>query len=166
MNEHGECRKRSLVHQNISLFTDKEKDKMMYCPKCKEPIGEDVDICPFCRHKITDYERVLIEKARREEEEKAADEENYKADTVGKVRVICFVAMMVMVLIITIVFFILMGLDHMKEAVGVIIGGYVFIGMMFFYLVFAKKINDCPHCGGFLYKNFGTRCQWCGKRIR
>ena len=145
---------------------DEEEEKMMYCPKCRESLGDDIKICPFCRHKITDYERKLIEDARRKEEEKALEEENYKAETVGRVRVICFIALLSIGLIVLFTFFILMHLDRMQQAVAVLTGGYVFLGLMVLYLIFVKKINDCPHCGRFLYRNYGTNCQWCGKRIR
>lgn len=154
------------MHDPFTGLCDKEEEKMMYCPKCREAIGDDINICPFCRHKITDHERQLIEKARREEEEKAREEEDYKAETVGKIRIICFIALAAIGLVVLIIFFILMNLGRMQQAVAILTGAYVFLGMMTLYLIFVKKINDCPHCGKFLYRNYGTNCQWCGKRIR
>ncbi|MCR5740167.1 MAG: hypothetical protein K6G43_10170 [Lachnospiraceae bacterium] len=139
---------------------------MMYCPKCREAVGEDIRICPFCRHKITDYERELIEKARLKEEEDARAEEDYKAETVGRVRVICFVVMIALGLIVFVIFCILMYQGNIDRAIGVLIGGYVFLGLMDLYLILGKRINDCPHCGKYLHLNYGTQCQWCGKRIR
>ncbi len=40
---------------------------MIKCPNCKEAIGDDITTCPFCRHEITDHERILIEKELKEE---------------------------------------------------------------------------------------------------
>ena len=52
---------------------------MFDCPNCKEALGDDIQICPFCRHEINDHERVLIEKARREEARNASAEERARA---------------------------------------------------------------------------------------
>ena len=53
---------------------------MLKCPKCKEPIGDNLETCPICFHKITDHERVLMMKARDKEMDKENEDEMRAAD--------------------------------------------------------------------------------------
>ena len=61
---------------------------MIYCPKCKESLGDNITTCPFCFYEITDYERVLIAKEQREEDEKTLHEEILKAEEFSSLRTI------------------------------------------------------------------------------
>lgn len=139
---------------------------MVHCPKCKEALGDNVTVCPFCRHEITDHERVLITKAKREEEEGFRYEETVRAEAFAILRRIWGLSSVVYMVILYLVFSILLYSDHAVASFRVFFGGMIFFLIMTAYLIFVKKANNCPHCGHYLFRNWGTNCQWCGGRIR
>lgn len=146
------------------IFT--EGNAMIHCPKCKEALGDNITVCPFCRHEITDYERVLIAKEQREEEEDIRYEEMVRAEAFAMLRRIWGLGSVVYLVILYLVFSILLYSDHAVASFRVFFGGLFFFLFMTAYLIFVKKANSCPHCGKYLFRNWGTNCQWCGGRIR
>ena len=139
---------------------------MIHCPKCKEALGDNITVCPFCRHEITDHERVLIAKAQREEEDEFRYEETVRAEAFAMLRRIWVLGSVVYMVILYLVFSILLYSDHAVASFRVFSGGVIFFLIMTAYLIFVKKANNCPHCGHYLFRNYGTNCQWCGGRIR
>ncbi|MCR5619890.1 MAG: hypothetical protein K6F65_07285 [Lachnospiraceae bacterium] len=139
---------------------------MFDCPNCKEALGDDIRICPFCRHELTSDERYLIEKTRREEAQKVSAEESRITAEFSSLRAIWMLGTVALCLLIMVVFSFLMFVDLVYAGLVVFIVGMVllFIASVVF-LVFLRA-NCCPHCGKFLFRNFGTQCQWCGKSIR
>ena len=61
---------------------------MINCPNCRELIGDDIGICPFCRHEITAEERLQIERQKREEEQSASAEESIRTGEFSALRII------------------------------------------------------------------------------
>ena len=139
---------------------------MIYCPKCKESLGDNITTCPFCFYEITDYERVLIAKEQREEDEKTLHEEILKAEEFSSLRTIWILGTIIFVIVFYLVFIILLFADLTKAALAVFTIGTVFTAIMSLYLILVMKVNNCPHCGRYLFRNWGPYCQWCSGRIR
>ena len=139
---------------------------MIYCPKCKESLGDNITTCPFCFHEITDYERVLIAKEQRKEEDDAHYEEIMKAEAYAKIRLVCMLGAAVYLVVLFLIFSILMYAGLLMPAFTVFSVGMIFYLLMSAYLILIKRINNCPHCGKYLFRNWGTNCQWCGGIIR
>ena len=146
------------------IFT--EGNAMIHCPKCKEALGDNITVCPFCRHEITDYERVLIAKEQREEEEDIRYEEMVRAEAFAMIRNIWMLGSVVFLVLLYILFSIIMYSEHVETAFMILAGGLIFFGILELYAIFVKQVNTCPHCGKYLFRNWGTNCQWCGGRIR
>ena len=139
---------------------------MIYCPKCKESLGDNITTCPFCFHEITDHERVLIAKEQRKEQDEWNYEEAVKAEAFSMIRTIWILGSVVYLVILYVVFSILLYADLAQASFTVFFVGVVFYLIMTAYLILVKQINNCPHCGKYLFRNHGTNCQWCGGRIR
>ena len=139
---------------------------MIHCPKCKEALGDNITTCPFCFHEITDHERVLIAKEQREEEDDFRYEESVRAEAFSMLRRIWIMGSVVYMILLYVIFSILLYSDHAAASFNVFFGGLLFYLIMTAYLIFVKKVNNCPHCGAFMFRNYGTNCQWCGGRIR
>ena len=139
---------------------------MIYCPKCKESLGENITTCPFCFHVITDHERVLIAKEQRKEEDDARYEELKKSEAFSMIRTACMLGAVVYLVLLFLVFSILMYAGLLMPAFTVFSVGMIFYLLMSAYLILIKRINNCPHCGRYMFKNWGTNCQWCGGVIR
>ena len=139
---------------------------MFDCPNCKEALGDDIQICPFCRHEITDHERVLIEKARREEARNASAEESSRASEFSSLRLLWQMVTVAIAVLTIIVFNILLFADFVMAALVVLIAGLTLLVIENVYFQVFKKANSCPHCGGYLFRSHGTMCQWCGGKIR
>lgn len=139
---------------------------MIHCPKCKESLGDDIMTCPFCFHEITDYERLLIAKQQREEEDEARYDEIMRCEERSKIRMIWMLGTIAFLIVLFLVFTILLFAELAKAALAVFTIGIAFFAIMTLYLLFVMKVNNCPHCGRYLFKNLGTNCQWCGGRIR
>ena len=139
---------------------------MIYCPKCKESLGDNITTCPFCFHEITDYERVLIAKEQRKEEDDAHYEEIIKAEAYARIRLVCMLGAAVYLVVLFLIFSILMYAGLLMPAFTMFSVGMIFYLLMSAYLILIKRINNCPHCGKYLFRNWGTNCQWCGGIIR
>ncbi|MBO7355609.1 MAG: hypothetical protein ILP17_01205 [Lachnospiraceae bacterium] len=139
---------------------------MIHCPNCNETIGDDVVICPFCRHEITGDERLQIEQQKREEEREADREESIKAGEFSSLRIIWQFTFIVVTILAAGIYVALMSRDHVQAGLVALIAGLVIILGLNVYFLLIKKANSCPHCGKFLWRNLGTQCQWCGRKIR
>jgi hypothetical protein len=139
---------------------------MIFCPKCKESLGDNITTCPFCFHEITDYERVLIAKKQREEEDEARYDEIIRCEEFSKMRMIWMLGTIISAILFYLVFTILLFAELTEAALAVFTIGTGFIAVMSLYLILIKKVNNCPHCGKYLFRNWGPYCQWCSGRIR
>lgn len=138
---------------------------MFECPNCKETLGDDIDICPFCRHEITTEEHLQIERQKREEEQKASAEESIRTGEFSSLRIIWQACMIGTAVLAFAIYGILLYRDPVAGLVALIAGIVLLLGVNVYFLVF-KKANCCPHCGKYLFRNWGTQCQWCGRSIR
>lgn len=139
---------------------------MIRCPKCKEPLGDDIMTCPFCFHEITDYERLLIAKEQREEEDQAHYDEIIRGEEYFRIRMIWLLGTVAFLIVFFLAFIILLFAELTWAALAVLSIGFVVYAVITLYLIFFMKVNNCPHCGKYLFRNWGTNCQWCGGRIR
>ncbi len=139
---------------------------MINCPNCKELIGDDIGICPFCRHEITAEERLQIERQKREEEQSASAEESIRTGEFSSLRIIWQVIHIGTTILVFVIWTILLARNLMLHALVELIAGIVIILGVNVYFLLVKKANSCPHCGKYLWRNWGTQCQWCGRSIR
>lgn len=139
---------------------------MINCPKCNESLGDDIRICPFCRHELTDEERLLIEKAKHEEARELSREEAARTEKAAVARLKFWLLLAGILILTMIAMIILNSLELYMAGVIVFVAGLVSSFLIAAFMVLVKKVNNCPHCGGFLFRNWGTNCQWCGKQIR
>lgn len=138
---------------------------MISCPKCNESLGDDIKLCPFCRYEFTVEDLLLIEKAKQEEareQSRAESERTEKFDALRLFFVIVSVGLGALILISS---FILLSLELEMASVVVSVCGMILLILFSVFMLIFKKANNCPHCGRYLYQNWGTNCQWCGKRI-
>ena len=143
---------------------------MISCPKCKELLAEDIKICPFCRHEITDHERVLITKALSEERRKASSEEEKLINDRGAKRMLWLaftVGFIILMFILLMVFCTspLMNQPFAYKACAGIVAVTGFGGMLSSALWVFTPISRCPHCNSYLFHPFGSYCHRCGGRI-
>ena len=139
---------------------------MIRCPKCKESLGDNITTCPFCFHEITDYERLLIAKQQREEEDEARYDEIIRGEEYFRIRMIWLLGTVAFLIVFFLAFIILLFAELTWAALAVLSIGFVVYAVITLYLIFVMKVNNCPHCGKYLFRNWGTNCQWCGGRIR
>jgi len=122
--------------------------------------------CPFCFHEITDYERLLIAKEQREEEDQAHYDEIIRGEEYFRIRMIWLLGTVAFLIVFFLAFIILLFAELTWAALAVLSIGFVVYAVITLYLIFVMKVNNCPHCGKYLFRNWGTNCQWCGGRIR
>ncbi len=139
---------------------------MIYCPKCKESLGDNITTCPFCFHEITDHERLLIAKVQREEEDRVHYDEIIRGEEYFRIRMIWLLGTVAFLIVFFLAFIILLFAELTWAALAVLSIGFVVYAVITLYLIFVMKVNNCPHCGKYLFRNWGTNCQWCGGRIR
>ena len=139
---------------------------MIRCPKCKESLGDNITKCPFCFHEITDHERLLIAKEQREEEDQVLYEEIIRGEEFFRIRMIWMLGTVAFLIVFYLAFIILLFAELTEAALAVLSIGFVVYAVITLYLIFVMKVNNCPHCGKYLFRNWGTNCQWCGGRIR
>ena len=146
---------------------------MIKCPNCKEAIGDDISTCPFCRHEITDHERMLIEKELKEELLSSRTEMSEEVAEWSARRKRWVIISLVLILVFGLSALLIIALpfdDHMTQ-------GYIFlvliilafaVSMISWLLGFFTHLNRCPHCGRYLYRQSAFRteyCRFCGNRI-
>ena len=118
--------------------------------------------CPFCRHEISSAERLQAEKDIRDEEEKENREMLIKIQAAARARKICIACMVIYMILYIIVagFLGLMGLNYAFAMVCIV--GVILFAAINAFIIFFTKIFACPHCGRFLYRNYGPYCHRCG----
>ncbi|MCR5739207.1 MAG: hypothetical protein K6G43_05270 [Lachnospiraceae bacterium] len=138
---------------------------MIKCPKCKELIGDTVETCPMCFHKMTAHERILMEKESRAELEQETEEMIKETEEALRRRTIWIIINVVCVVLLMILLIIAVSVRS-NVMISVAIAGYVAVVVYDLILIFGLGVNNCPHCGRYLYRNYGECCQWCGNRVR
>ncbi len=139
---------------------------MINCPKCNESLGDNVLICPFCRHEFTDEERLVISKAKLEEAQNRSAEEYKRGSDFSYLRLIWQLGTIAIAVLTILAFNILKFADLSQAALVVLIVGFALLLIENVYFLLIKKANNCPHCGGYLSQSYGNKCQWCGGKIR
>ena len=138
---------------------------MKICPKCRESIGETLQVCPLCNYQFTKEDNIRFFK---EKEELEYGEAKYLEDLRAKrakMRVIYSLVMM--------------GLYILPMIIGGTIS--IFTENVNFYVVFAVIglvsgfavmitgiVNGafrCPFCDRILFRNYGKHCTHCGKQL-
>ena len=138
---------------------------MKICPKCKESIGDELAVCPFCKYQFSKEEIERVKKERQEAEDSAARHIEEKRAKRAKMRVIFSVVMMCFYII---PFPIGGALVSLTGNLNFIIG-FAIAGMIAGTAVMLAGIIGgafrCPYCESILFKNYGKHCVNCGKQL-
>ena len=138
---------------------------MRICPKCKESVGEELKVCPFCNYRFTAEDDEILKKEKEELEHGVSKQLEELRAKRAKMRVIYFLVMMLAIF----VPFLLGGalamimniFDIFKYSAiaGIVLGTAVLI---------AGILNGafrCPYCDRVLFRNYGKYCSHCGKQL-
>ena len=138
---------------------------MVQCPKCKEAIGDNLTICPLCRHEFTQAEKGEMAKEIRETEEKLRNAEkemllkfNQKRSLLNTLLVIAFISLIAVPFL---------TYSITKSITGLIIA-FAVVCIMFIAVIVTGIVSRaffCPYCDTLLFRNYGDHCTHCGKKI-
>ena len=138
---------------------------MKICPKCKESIGDELEVCPFCKYQFSKEEIERVKKEKQEAEDRAARNIEEKRAKRAKMRVIFSVVMMCFYIIP----FPIGGLlaKFTGELAFLIIFAYAgaFLGTAVMIAGIIGGAFRCPYCESILFKNYGKHCVNCGKQL-
>ncbi|MBO4346537.1 MAG: hypothetical protein J5840_02735 [Lachnospiraceae bacterium] len=138
---------------------------MKTCPKCNEMIGDNIKICPMCKHEFTMDENSEFVKEKEEREKAEYDHfEAIRAQRAKMRRILSIIAIASLVVggISGAILTSITG-DMLYVAVLTSAGIAVEIIVMIYGIV--GGAFRCPYCEGLLYRNYGKHCMHCGKRL-
>ncbi|MBP5413651.1 MAG: hypothetical protein ILN61_00165 [Lachnospiraceae bacterium] len=137
---------------------------MINCPKCNEPIGEDLTSCPMCGYGFTEEDIANIRKTISERESKEYQYRKELIETSVKKRrkyglfylaciVLMFVGMYLTLSTKNAIYASILAPVGMIAAISSLIIGHI------------NGTLCCPYCGASLYRNNRKYCSYCGKRL-
>ena len=136
---------------------------MKQCPRCKELIGDTLEVCPICHTEFTEKQLAEMKKAIETAEVQQLIRERQKLVRFHKKRVIMGWLMFsgIGLIILSPFFF-----PYVKAiGFGLLIGGFVLsIGGLIYGLI--SGATNCPYCEALLFRNYGDHCAYCGKKYR
>ena len=137
---------------------------MKQCPRCKEIIGDALEVCPICHTEFTEKQMEEMKKAIESAEVQKLIHEKQRLARFHKKRVIMGWLMFsgIGILIISPFFFV-----NVSATVGFIllIGGFTLcIGGLIFGLI--SGATNCPYCDALLFRNYGNHCAYYEKKYR
>ena len=138
---------------------------MKICPKCRESIGETLQVCPLCNYQFTAEETERFKREKEESENSEARHLEELRSKRAKMRVIFSIVMMSFYLLPY-----MMGsvLASMTGIFNIFIA-FAVAGMVIGTLVMITGIISgafrCPFCDRILFMNYGKHCHHCGKQL-
>jgi predicted amidophosphoribosyltransferase len=138
---------------------------MINCPKCNEPIGEDLKVCPICRYEFSEKDMADIRKELADKENKLFYYRKEIRENAAKKRT-RYVCIMLLSLFVPVILGCILtkitknyGFISFLAPVGIISELVVMIVAMI------NGAFRCPFCDGILYRNHGRYCQNCGEKL-
>lgn len=137
---------------------------MKQCPRCKELIGDTLEVCPICHTEFTEKQMEEMKKAVESYEVQKLIREKQKLARFHKNRVIMGWVMYSGLGIAFISPFFFVNVTTTVGFAVLIAGGVLFIGGLIFGLI--SGATNCPYCDSLLFRNYGSHCAYCGKKYR
>ena len=138
---------------------------MKICPKCKEMIGDDLQICPMCKYQFT---REEIERFKREKEEaeygEAKQLEELRAKR-ARMRVIYFLVMMCSIFLPFAAGGAIASIAHNLNIFVIFSVAGIVLGLAVLITGILNGAFRCPYCDTVLFRNYGKYCSHCGKQL-
>ena len=135
---------------------------MIKCVKCGELLGEELEECPFCRHRMSAEERrdALFENERLHFEAVQGAMEEYRRRI--RTEIIVNVALILLAVLGTILIL------AVSQSEIVAIGFIALLGILTLGAVWRFRIGRCPYCECFMGQGmlWRTHCPRCGGRLR
>ena len=135
---------------------------MISCPRCNEAIGENIDVCPFCKTVITEETKMqAISKNERIHEQAVAN----ATKEYGK-RVRNEIAVGIVMVLLAIIGMIVIATLDLSAVFGLIL--FAFILTIYVLSILKLRIGLCPYCESLMGRGmlFRTHCPRCGGRLR
>lgn len=138
---------------------------MVFCPKCVGLIGEEFDTCPLCNYQLTEEDKVNIKRKKEAEEVRRCKEEQKFAEKRAKNRILFFILSMSFIFGSLAVAGIVTKITHNIAYFGII----AIVGMVLEAATIIAGIVSgayrCPYCDAILFRNYGSHCASCGKKL-
>lgn len=136
----------------------------MYCPKCKEYIGDQFTTCPLCKHVITMGEVLEMEKEKEKEDARIEQEAivEFAERRHSRAKILSFYGIYLLVVAVIVVN---LELTTFWYVILVLPGGiFAWAKSM------SAKADMCPYCDTYIYRRgytmFNTNCPNCGRKVR
>ena len=140
---------------------------MKQCPRCKELIGDTLEVCPMCKTEFTPKQLEEMKRARETAEFQAFLREKARLNDFKKKRKIMSILLLADLGFLFLSPLMFLGIEG---SVGMYIGFSmigVFVTVMIGAIVFGVASGGafCPYCGRTLFRNYGDHCASCGKKL-
>ena len=138
---------------------------IVHCPKCKNPIGEGLGSCPECRAVFTSAETEVMEREKQERMKSVNAEQKKMIEDFRKKRKVFAIVMLILVILVPASVFGVWTLTGNIEA------GFIALAVMFVIMIgtiaagIVTGAARCPYCDAILFRQYGTHCHSCGKRL-
>lgn len=136
---------------------------MKQCPRCKQLIGDALEVCPICHTEFTEKQLEEMKKNVESMEVRQLLRERERLIKFHKKRVIMGILMFSGL---GVMFLSPLLFSYIRTAgfIMLITGGVLSVGGLIFGLI--SGATNCPYCDALLFKNYGNHCAYCGKKYR
>ena len=138
---------------------------IVHCPRCKAPIGEGADSCPECYLVFSEADKRAIVEEKRSRVSSEYRDQQEMLDAFYKKRRVFLRALIIALIMIP-------GVPAVVLATGanltVLVVAYVITVLFMIGTIVAGIVTGaarCPYCDSILFRQYGTHCHTCGKKI-
>ena len=140
---------------------------MKQCPRCKELIGDTLEVCPVCKAEFTEKELDEMKKAAQGAEVQALIREHNMLKSFQKKRAILSFLLLGDLVFFFVAAIAVLSVEPLRNTAIIVGLAVVFVAVLVGAIIFGLVSGgaNCPYCGRLLFRNYGTHCAGCGKKI-